>query len=167
MKLYLSFIAFSLGVYDLLLLFFVFIYFTIRELRSLENEIKLLRTLLHPNIVRYIGTEITPVALSIFLVNAWILFNIYIYIYIYIVIFSSFFELNRIVLKFKMYQEYIPGGSLKSLIEKFGRLDEAVVRTYSRQLLLGLEYLHRCGIAHRDIKVCVCVCVCVFVCVCV
>ena len=66
-----------------------------------------------------------------------------------------------------MSQEYIPGGSLKSLIEKFGRLDEAVVRTYSRQLLLGLEYLHRCGIAHRDIKVCLCVCVCVCVCLCV
>jgi mitogen-activated protein kinase kinase kinase len=86
-----------------------------KELSSLENEIQLLRNHRHQNIVRYIGTEVTPVSLSIFL-------------------------------------EYVPGGSLKNLIEKFGSLEENVVRSYTRQLLLGLEYLHRNGIAHRDIK---------------
>jgi serine/threonine protein kinase/WD40 repeat protein len=86
-----------------------------KELYSLENEINMLRSLRHPNIVRYIGTEATPSTLSIFL-------------------------------------EYVPGGSLKSLIDKFGRLEESVVRSYTRQLLLGLEYLHRNGIAHRDVK---------------
>jgi hypothetical protein len=54
-----------------------------KELRSLENEINLLRSFRHANIVRYIGTEINPSALSIFL-------------------------------------EYVPGGSLKALIDKFG-----------------------------------------------
>lgn len=86
-----------------------------RELSSLENEISLLRNLRHPNIVRYIGTELTQTALSIFL-------------------------------------EYVPGGSLKALIDKFGCLEEAVAKSYTRQLLIGLEYLHRNGIAHRDIK---------------
>jgi serine/threonine protein kinase/WD40 repeat protein len=86
-----------------------------KELSSLENEINLLRNLRHPNIVRYIGTEVNPTALSIFL-------------------------------------EYVPGGSLKALIDKFGMLEESVAKSYTRQLLLGLEYLHRNGIAHRDIK---------------
>jgi serine/threonine protein kinase/WD40 repeat protein len=86
-----------------------------KELSSLENEINMLRSLRHPNIVRYIGTEATPSTLSIFL-------------------------------------EYVPGGSLKSLIDKFGKLEESVARSYTRQLLLGLEYLHRNGIAHRDVK---------------
>jgi hypothetical protein len=86
-----------------------------KELSSLENEINLLRNLRHPNIVRYIGTELTATSLSIFL-------------------------------------EYVPGGSLKALIDKFGALEESVSRSYTRQLLVGLEYLHRNGIAHRDIK---------------
>ena len=51
-----------------------------------------------------------------------------------------------------IFLEYAPGGSLKSLIDKFGLLEEPVTKSYTRQLLLGLEYLHRHGIAHRDIK---------------
>lgn len=87
-----------------------------RELTSLENEINMLRSFRHPNIVRYIGTELSADnTLCIFL-------------------------------------EYISGGSIKTLINKFGPLNESVVKSYSRQLLLGLEYLHRNGIAHRDIK---------------
>lgn len=51
-----------------------------------------------------------------------------------------------------IFLEYVSGGSIKALISKFGALDESIVRSYTRQLLLGLEYLHRHGIAHRDIK---------------
>ena len=88
---------------------------SMKEISSLENEIKLLQGLWHPNIVRYIGTDINSTSLNIFL-------------------------------------EYVPGGSLKALIDKFGALDESITQTYTRQLLLGLEYLHNNGIAHRDIK---------------
>jgi serine/threonine protein kinase len=51
-----------------------------------------------------------------------------------------------------IFLEYIPGGSIKALINKFGALEESVAQSYTRQLLLGLEYLHRHGIAHRDMK---------------
>ncbi|CAI0551329.1 unnamed protein product [Linum tenue] len=48
--------------------------------------------------------------------------------------------------------EFVPGGSISSLLGKFGPFPEAVIRTYTEQLLLGLEYLHSNGIMHRDIK---------------
>ncbi|KAF5454018.1 hypothetical protein F2P56_023716 [Juglans regia] len=48
--------------------------------------------------------------------------------------------------------EFVPGGSISSLLGKFGPFPEAVIRTYTKQLLLGLEYLHKNGIMHRDIK---------------
>ena len=50
------------------------------------------------------------------------------------------------------FLEFVPGGSIRSLIDKFGALQEPLVRVYARQLLLGLEYLHSQNIIHRDIK---------------
>jgi serine/threonine protein kinase len=51
-----------------------------------------------------------------------------------------------------IYLEYIPGGSLGSLITKYGPLSEKLIKIYLRQILLGLKYLHSLGIVHRDIK---------------
>ncbi|CAA7027564.1 unnamed protein product [Microthlaspi erraticum] len=48
--------------------------------------------------------------------------------------------------------EFVPGGSLSSVLEQFGPLPEAVVGKFTKQLLLGLEYLHNHAIMHRDIK---------------
>ncbi|XP_057546197.1 mitogen-activated protein kinase kinase kinase NPK1-like [Amaranthus tricolor] len=85
------------------------------HIRELEEEVKLLKNLSHPNIVRYLGTAREEEALNILL-------------------------------------EFVPGGSISSLLGKFGSFPESVIRMYTKQLLLGLEYLHKNGIMHRDIK---------------
>ncbi|CAA3031481.1 mitogen-activated protein kinase kinase kinase NPK1-like isoform X2 [Olea europaea var. sylvestris] len=48
--------------------------------------------------------------------------------------------------------EFVPGGSISSLLGKFGSFPESVIRMYTKQLLFGLEYLHQNKIMHRDIK---------------
>ncbi|KAM7481359.1 hypothetical protein LguiB_005942 [Lonicera macranthoides] len=85
------------------------------HVRELEEEVKLLKNLSHPNIVRYLGTVREEETLNILL-------------------------------------EFVPGGSISSLLGKFGSFPEAVIRMYTKQLMLGLDYLHKNGIMHRDIK---------------
>lgn len=51
--------------------------------------------------------------------------------------------------------EYVPGGTLIPITvggEPAKPLDPEMARSYTRQLTLGLEYLHDAGIVHRDIK---------------
>ncbi|KAK4266383.1 hypothetical protein QN277_027317 [Acacia crassicarpa] len=85
------------------------------HIMELEEEVKLLKNLKHPNIVRYLGTAREEDSLNILL-------------------------------------EFVPGGSISSLLGKFGSFPESVIKKYTKQLLLGLEYLHQNGIIHRDIK---------------
>ena len=54
--------------------------------------------------------------------------------------------------KLFILMEYMPGGSIAALLRQFGGFSEDVVREYSRQILLGLQYLHTKNIIHRDIK---------------
>lgn len=55
---------------------------------------------------------------------------------------------------FNIFLEYVAGGSLSSIIKKFGNLNDklVLVQKYTKQILLGLQYLHSRQIAHRDIK---------------
>jgi len=48
--------------------------------------------------------------------------------------------------------EYVPGGSVRHLLNKFGKLHEKTVQKYTKELLEGLTFLHSKGIVHRDIK---------------
>ena len=54
--------------------------------------------------------------------------------------------------KFCIYLEYAPNGSIMSLYKKFGPLREPMIRSYTRQILGGLQYLHMNNIVHHDLK---------------
>ncbi|KAJ1289544.1 hypothetical protein BS78_02G172600 [Paspalum vaginatum] len=85
------------------------------HIKELEEEVKLLKNLSHPNIVRYLGTVREEDTLNILL-------------------------------------EFVPGGSIQSLLGKLGSFPEPVIKKYTKQILQGLEYLHSNAIIHRDIK---------------
>lgn len=46
----------------------------------------------------------------------------------------------------------MPGGSVAHLLSTLGAFGEALIRTFVRQILQGLAYLHENDIIHRDIK---------------
>ena len=51
-------------------------------------------------------------------------------------------EVNKEIGLLFIFTEWVPGGSISNLLQKFGRLKETVIRNYTRQILVGLHYLH-------------------------
>ncbi|NXV72547.1 M3K19 kinase, partial [Atlantisia rogersi] len=88
---------------------------TEKEYQKLHEEVDLLKTLKHINIVTYLGTCLEDNILSIFM-------------------------------------EFVPGGSISSIINRFGPLPEIVLCKYTKQILQGVAYLHDNCVVHRDIK---------------
>ncbi|KAK3279901.1 hypothetical protein CYMTET_12236 [Cymbomonas tetramitiformis] len=96
-----------------------------KEAKALEREIEMLQRLRSPQVVRYLGVERTEPPADVEC------------------------QLGQV----HIFLEYVPGGSLASVLSSFGgSFEEALVRKYTREILLGLEYLHSQSIVHCDIK---------------
>lgn len=85
------------------------------QLIAVKLEVNMLRSLNHPNIIRYFGCHATQGQMRVFM-------------------------------------EFAVGGSLTSLVRKFEKLSEPVMRYYTQQILCGLQFLHTRHVVHRDIK---------------
>ncbi|XP_068102032.1 mitogen-activated protein kinase kinase kinase 19 [Hyperolius riggenbachi] len=51
-----------------------------------------------------------------------------------------------------IFMEFVPGGSIASILRHFGPLQEAVMSKYTTHILQGIAYLHKNRVVHRDIK---------------
>lgn len=55
--------------------------------------------------------------------------------------------------KLYIVMDLVRGGELFEMIENRGELDEVLARKYFQQLIDGIDYCHRRGVCHRDLKV--------------
>jgi len=105
-------------------------------LSALEREIELLRELQHENIVQYHGAR-TCVRFTFASSSDR----------------KTFFTASCIDQEhLNIFLEYVPGGSVTSLLRNYGAFEEPLVKNFVRQILKGLAYLHEKDIIHRDIK---------------
>merc|ERR1712232_1087167 len=52
-----------------------------------------------------------------------------------------------------IYLEYMPGGSMATVLAQFGSLEESLLVVYTREIAEGMEYLHTRDppVVHRDV----------------
>lgn len=53
---------------------------------------------------------------------------------------------------FNLFVEWMAGGSVAGMLDRYGPFDEEVILCYTKQILEGLSYLHDNHILHRDLK---------------
>lgn len=94
------------------------------DVKSLMSEINLMQQLNHTNIVAYYGCQTT--------------------------------EMPTGGRQMEIFLEYCSGGTLSTIRKRYdavtGRLSLSLARSYTRQVLEGLLYLHQRGVMHRDLK---------------
>jgi serine/threonine protein kinase len=61
----------------------------------------------------------------------------------------SYFQTNE---AFCYVMEYYEGGTLLSMMSRLQRFHEHFARFYAAEIILAVNFLHKCGIVHRDIK---------------
>ena len=100
---------------------------TVVEALKLESET--LKDLDHQNVVQYLGFEETPRYLSMLVIAPY--------------------TIGIPLTEPHSFLEYVPGGSIASILRKHGRFNENVTKSFTAQILDGLDYLHSKGIIHR------------------
>ncbi|KAH9627872.1 hypothetical protein HF086_015316 [Spodoptera exigua] len=48
--------------------------------------------------------------------------------------------------------EYIPGGELLALLDKYGKLPEELVKIFVAEIAIAIDFLHNAGVIYRDLK---------------
>ena len=51
-----------------------------------------------------------------------------------------------------IFMEFVTGGTLNTYVKKFRKIPVLTMKQWVYQMVLGVKYLHDCGIVHRDIK---------------
>lgn len=51
-----------------------------------------------------------------------------------------------------MFLPFINGGDMFTHLRKFTKFEDNLARFYAAQVLLALEYLHKCNLVYRDLK---------------
>ncbi|KAK7257556.1 hypothetical protein RIF29_31606 [Crotalaria pallida] len=73
----------------------------------------------------------------------------------YIVTYKGYdITMENNTLMYNLFMEYMPFGTLVQATQRRGggRINEAAIACYTRQVVQGLEYLHSKGLVHCDIK---------------
>ncbi|XP_034832208.1 serine/threonine-protein kinase S6KL-like isoform X1 [Maniola hyperantus] len=48
--------------------------------------------------------------------------------------------------------EYIPGGELLALLDKYSKLPEEIVKIFLAEIAIAIDFLHNAGVIYRDLK---------------
>jgi len=51
-----------------------------------------------------------------------------------------------------LFMDYVPGGSIRAAVQKYGALGTELVKSFTSQILDGLIYLHARGLIHGALK---------------